>query len=68
MDLEAAPGLHSEPLGVVAHARVRPNLPSEGNLGLSIEGAAFRPNDQAAILPDNDVVRSDAGLLVGIEN
>ena len=68
MDLEAAPSLHCETLGVVAHARVRPNLPSEGNLGLSIEGAAFRPDDQAAILPDDYVVSSDAGFFVGIKN
>ena len=68
MDLEAAPSLHCETLGVVAHARVRPNLPSEGNLGLSIEGAALRPDDQAAILPDDYVVSSDASLFVGIEN
>ena len=68
MDLEAAPSLHGEPLGIVAHARVRPNLPSERYLGLSFEGAALRPDDQAAVMPDDDVVSSDAGLLVGIEN
>ena len=68
VDLEASPGLHRQPLGVVTHARVGPNLPGERNLGLGPEDAVLRPDDQAAIVPDYDVVSSDASLFEGIEN